>query len=336
MTGRSGEADRRSIGLGSSALPGNETGELRRLLDPVTLHAPSAEPGIAEERFARAALTTAVEPGDLDAGRLLGGLGPVGLLRVLTDGSDAQRVLHLVRVASEERSQADEGEEVDVVLDGPVSYQPPEATDVRRSTEAASDAGAERRIAECLARWRPRLSLRESAQALERAARIGALLVTPHDDCWPEGLSSLQAGAPIALWVRGDAQRLRRMGRSVALVGARASTDYGEHVAMESAAGLSDRGFAIVSGGAYGIDAAAHRATLVSGGLTVAFLAGGVDRLYPAGNSDLLRRIAAEGVLAAELPPGNAPTRWRFLIRYRKIDTWPRSFTRPMPPHVDL
>ena len=88
---------------------------------------------------------------------------------------------------------------------------------------------------------------------------------------------------------------------------------------MESAAGLSDRGFVIVSGGAYGIDAAAHRATLASGGVTVAFLAGGADRLYPAGNSELLRRIASEGVVAAELPPGSAPTRWRFLMRNRLI-----------------
>ena len=131
----------------------------------------------------------------------------------------------------------------------------------------------------------------------------------------------LRAGrrAPLALWIRGDARHFGRLDRSVALVGARAATGYGEHVAMESAAGLSDRGFVIVSGGAYGIDAAAHRAALASEGVTVAFLAGGVDRLYPAGNSELLRRIASEGVLVAELPPGSAPTRWRFLMRNRLI-----------------
>ncbi|MDN4596459.1 DNA-processing protein DprA [Leifsonia virtsii] len=154
---------------------------------------------------------------------------------------------------------------------------------------------------------------------LERAARIGSQLLTPCSPLWPSGFEALEEAAPLALWVRGDPSRLARLDRSIALVGARAATAYGEHVAGESAAGLVDRGFAIVSGGAYGIDAAAHRAAVASGGVTVAFLAGGVDRLYPAGNSELLRRIAATGVLAAELPPGSAPTRWRFLMRNRLI-----------------
>jgi DNA processing protein len=109
------------------------------------------------------------------------------------------------------------------------------------------------------------------------------------------------------------------LGRSIALVGARAATGYGEHVAMESAAGLGARGFAIVSGGAYGIDGAAHRAALAGGHPTIAFLAGGVDRLYPAGHSDLLRRVADTGALIGELPCGSTPTRWRFLMRNRLI-----------------
>lgn len=179
---------------------------------------------------------------------------------------------------------------------------------------------AERRLDDCLARWRSRLSLAEAQRILERAARLGSRLLTPESPFWPAGFDSLDEGAPLALWVRGDASRLCRLDRSIALVGARAATAYGEHVAGESAAGLVDRGFVIVSGGAYGIDAAAHRAALASGGVTVAFLAGGVDRLYPAGNTELLRRIAATGVLAAELPPGSAPTRWRFLMR--KVESY--------------
>ena len=106
---------------------------------------------------------------------------------------------------------------------------------------------------------------------------------------------------------------------TIALVGARAATGYGEHVAMESSAGLVDRGFAIVSGGAYGIDGMAHRAALASDGTTIAFLAGGVDRFYPLGHESLLSRIAQTGAVVSELPCGAAPTKWRFLQRNRLI-----------------
>ena len=99
----------------------------------------------------------------------------------------------------------------------------------------------------------------------------------------------------------------------MALVGARAATGYGEHVTMEASAGLVDRGFAIVSGAAYGIDGMAHRAALASRGRTIAFLAGGVDRFYPSGHDALLGRIVEHGLVASELPCGSAPTRWRFL-----------------------
>lgn len=105
----------------------------------------------------------------------------------------------------------------------------------------------------------------------------------------------------------------------MALVGARAATGYGEHVTMEASAGLVDRGFAIVSGAAYGIDGMAHRAALASRGRTIAFLAGGVDRFYPSGHDALLNRIVEHGVVASELPCGSAPTRWRFLQRNRLI-----------------
>ena len=105
----------------------------------------------------------------------------------------------------------------------------------------------------------------------------------------------------------------------VAIVGARAATGYGEHVATEFAAGLVDRGAVVVSGGAYGIDGAAHRGALANGGRTVAVLAGGLDRLYPAGHDALLRRVADTGLLLAEVPCGTPPTRYRFLQRNRLI-----------------
>lgn len=319
----------------ASVISGLSDGDVGRLVAGVSSDSLDRGAGTSQlnaERFARAALTTAIEPGDLEAGRLVGALGAVGLLRAIVEGHEAEQVLRLVRHTESltrplgeesmlsagrmgeqfgHRFETDEGRAAAGTSALTLESFPPERPPV--------DARAVRRVAECLGRWRSRLSVEESCRALERAARLGAVLVTPDTELWPEGFASLEDGEPLALWIRGDPQRLALLARSVALVGARASTDYGEHVAMEAAAGLAGRGFAVVSGGAYGIDAAAHRATLASGGLTVAFLAGGVDRLYPAGNNELLRRVAREGVLAAELPPGNAPTRWRFLMRNRLI-----------------
>jgi DNA processing protein len=144
-------------------------------------------------------------------------------------------------------------------------------------------------------------------------------MLVPGDDEWPRGLGDLESHAPFALWVRGDPARLRAVERSIALVGARAATGYGEHVTIEAASGLVDRGFAIVSGAAYGIDGAAHRAALASQGTTVAVLAGGLDRFYPSGHEQLIGRIADRGAVIAEVPPGTTPTKWRFLLRNRLI-----------------
>jgi DNA processing protein len=121
------------------------------------------------------------------------------------------------------------------------------------------------------------------------------------------------------LWCRGNVDVLPTRDRAIAIVGARASTGYGEHVAMDFAAGLTSRGYTVVSGGAYGIDGMAHRAVLACGGTTVAVLAGGIDQLYPAGHDELLRRIIAAGAVVSEVSPGGAPTRWRFLQRNRLI-----------------
>ena len=170
-----------------------------------------------------------------------------------------------------------------------------------------------------LERWMPRLDLPASTRALRQAARCGARLVVPGDPLWPVGVDDLGEHAPLALWVRGTDEALLALNRSIALVGARAATGYGEHVTMEASAGLVDRGYAIASGAAYGIDGMAHRAALASNGMTIAFLAGGVDRFYPSGHDALLTRISEVGAVISELPCGSAPTKWRFLQRNRLI-----------------
>ncbi|MCO5309659.1 MAG: DNA-processing protein DprA [Austwickia sp.] len=164
------------------------------------------------------------------------------------------------------------------------------------------------------ARW-PGLDV---AQDLQRAAAIGARLLTPADPEWPAGVDDLPI-PPIALWVRGPLELGAVSGRSVAIVGARAATAYGESVAAELAAALGSRGYAVVSGAAFGIDAAAHRGALAVQAATVAVLAGGVDRPYPAANTRLLAQIAAQGIVVSEAPPGAAPMKQRFLQRNRLI-----------------
>lgn len=184
---------------------------------------------------------------------------------------------------------------------------------VRLTSEEVDMRGA----TAALGRWLPRRSSVDVERSLEAAARCGARLLIPGDDDWPLGVDGLDRHAPVLLWSRGDASLLGR--RGVAIVGARAATGYGEHVAMEFAAGLAARDVVVFSGGAYGIDGMAHRAALASGGATVAVLAGGIDRFYPAGHEALLRRVAGEGAVVSEAPCGAAPTRWRFLQRNRLI-----------------
>jgi DNA processing protein len=138
--------------------------------------------------------------------------------------------------------------------------------------------------------------------AFRSAARFGAELVTPEHPHWPIRINDLGHSAPVALWVRGNTEYLVDEA-SIAIVGARAATGYGEHVTMEITSGLVERGHTIVSGGAYGIDGMAHRAALASTGRTVAYLAGGVDRFYPSGHDALLARIVEAGAVASGSRP---------------------------------
>ncbi|MFF7446902.1 MULTISPECIES: DNA-processing protein DprA [unclassified Streptomyces] len=154
---------------------------------------------------------------------------------------------------------------------------------------------------------------------LEAARRAGVRFVCPGDAEWPGQLDDLGDARPLGLWVRG-APSLRMWAlRSVAVVGARACTEYGAHMAATLAGGLAERGWVVVSGGAYGVDGAAHRGALGAGGATVAVLACGVDRPYPQGHTELINRIAEQGLVIGELPPGDHPTPSRFVLRNRVI-----------------
>jgi DNA processing protein len=177
---------------------------------------------------------------------------------------------------------------------------------------------------------------------LDAAMRHGMRLIVPESEAWPHfalapleavalvRLRSYRSGAerhrdggepipPLALWVKGAAEVTTTAVRSVAIVGSRASTAYGEHVTAELAYGLASREVDVVSGGAYGIDAVAHRGALAAGGGTVIVSAGGLDRPYPAGNASLYDRVGETGLLVSESPPGSAPQRHRFLSRNRLI-----------------
>ncbi len=153
----------------------------------------------------------------------------------------------------------------------------------------------------------------------ELAERVRARLACPGDPEWPAEQLSRLTVPPHALWVRGSIGLEDATEQSVAVVGSRAATAYGEHVATELAAGLADHGWMVVSGAAYGIDGAAHRGCLAVGGRTVAVLAGGVDDAYPKGHASLLTRVAEGGLVVSELPVGQTPTRARFLERNRLI-----------------
>lgn len=176
-------------------------------------------------------------------------------------------------------------------------------------------------------RTESRREIDQAAADLELLARRGGRLITPDDDEWPmpafAAFGGLKArvrprgGAPLVLWALGPACLHEVTRRGAAVVGTRAATAYGEHMAADLAVGLAEADVAVVSGAAYGIDGAAHRAVLASDGITVAVLAGGLDIAYPAGHSALLHRVRQHGLLLTEYPPGTRPARHRFLTRNR-------------------
>lgn len=261
---------------------------------PTTSEGPSEEAAAAwestRERHARITWSLIAEPSDAVAMLACAVLGPVDALELARHGS---------------------GPDLLRALGGQLPTQ-------------ASDPGAGNppaRAARALARWRARLTPHGLDEALADAERRGLRIITPLDSEWPRALDDLQESRPHCLWVQGPG-RLDQLvsGRSAALVGSRASTPYGEDTASSLAAAFAASGGTVVSGGAYGIDAAAHRGALATdAGATIAVLAGGLDRLYPRGNTELLERIRERHLLLSETPPGTAPTRWRFLARNRLI-----------------
>ncbi|MCW2844043.1 MAG: protecting protein DprA [Nocardioides sp.] len=171
-----------------------------------------------------------------------------------------------------------------------------------------------------------RLEGMDPARDLDRAARLGIRFLIPSDEEWPTQVDDLltagpvqqRGGPPLGLWVRGPL-RLDELSDSVAIVGSRSATTYGADVAADLAAVVGRSGVCVVSGAAFGIDQAAHRGALAAGGPSVAVLACGVDRAYPAAHKGLLDFLADEGAVVSELAPGCSPTRLRFLARNRLI-----------------
>lgn len=177
-------------------------------------------------------------------------------------------------------------------------------------------------LAAALRRWAPRIPDLAPERDLATMQRLGGRMVIPGDPLWPVQLADLGLHEPLCLWWRGHEVEFPPVKRVVALVGSRDSTSYGASVTGDFAYGLGQRGCTVVSGGAYGIDAHAHRGALAGGTNdmpTIAVMAGGVDQYYPSGNEDLLRAVANQGAVIAEVPPGSAPTRYRFLQRNRII-----------------
>ena len=173
-------------------------------------------------------------------------------------------------------------------------------------------------------RFSPRLEVLDVERDLEVGSKFAARIVCPGDPEWPRGLDDLLA-PPYCLWVRGPVDVAVASQRSAAVVGARSATAYGEMVSTEMAAGLGERRFTIISGAAFGIDAAAHRGALATGATTIAVLAGGVERPYPSSHAALIARIVEVGAVISEVAPGSAPTKTRFLQRNRMIATMARG-----------
>ncbi len=240
------------------------------------------------ELFARIVWSRITEPGDATAGTLIAWLG-------------APTALALVARGAHPREFNERFLRTEAPLGSAAAGEPPSGP----------------AITAALRRWRPRIADTPASSDIERAVELGMRVVTPTHPAWPQQLNDLGAHTPHLLWVLGNPTHLSAP--SLAIVGARACTSYGAHVTAELAAAAVAGGRVIVSGAAYGVDAVAHRTALAAERPTVAVLAGGADRVYPAAHDTLLARVREQGVVCSELVPGAAPTRWRFLQRNRLI-----------------
>lgn len=192
-----------------------------------------------------------------------------------------------------------------------------------------SETGRALPWAQAVARWLPRLAEVNVRAQLAQLENQGGALWYPEHPRWPSQFNDLEQAAPVALWVRGNLAAAPPKAQ-IALVGARAATSEGEQIAAELSYQLTESGYSVVSGGAFGIDAAAHRGALQaalhrSGNTaagpvaTVAFMAGGINQLYPVSQLELFQQIDEVGLIMSEVPPSWRPAKWRFLARNRLI-----------------
>ena len=156
-------------------------------------------------------------------------------------------------------------------------------------------------------------------QAVKSLNSVRGRFITPADEEWPDSLDDLDIAAPVGLWCTGAGSLSEIANRSLAVVGARSATTYGQRIAHEIGVQAAKENVGVISGAAYGIDAAAHRGSLVGQGKTVAVLACGVDVAYPVSHRGLLSSITDSGVVVSEAPPGAKPHKHRFLFRNRLI-----------------
>ncbi|QNV38645.1 DNA-processing protein DprA [Rothia terrae] len=175
-----------------------------------------------------------------------------------------------------------------------------------------------------ISRWGKRAAVATPEYEMDFASKIGAWVCIPEDPDWPAGVNDFGYSAPYALWGRGERGRLKsyKESRSVAVVGSRDISAYGTTATQHIAGDLATQGLTVISGGAFGIDAAAHQSALANGTSelpTIALMAGGIDTLYPKHNEILLKRVIDNGLIFSEVSLGQNPTRWRFLQRNRLI-----------------
>jgi len=241
-----------------------------------------------ETLLAHATLSQLCEPSDASAGELAQALGAVNLVSAIIRTDSAHSL--------QGRMQPDQLEKI----------------------EHTFNQSFEKLWADGLERWRPRAIQSEVFHKLRIFGELNGKLVAPSSSIYPRALDDLGGSRPHVLWLRGNASFLIEP-LKVGLVGSRNATGYGKRVAIDLAATAVANNIITVSGGAYGIDALVHQATLADGGETIAVMAGGLDSLYPSGNQQLFAGILKAGLLVSEVPPGVTPTKWRFLQRNRLI-----------------
>ena len=243
----------------------------------------------ALELAAAGCIAMITEPGDRMAGALARCLGKLALVEHLIDGLETKSVVE----ALNQLGQLDSCRQSFGDLEGTLS-------DSRQ-------------------RWLPRFSKSRLAHLFAQSAALKLQLLTPEDAIWPVGLDDLHDSAPALLFIEGELSTLADLSQAVSIVGSRVATSYGLQVTSSLVRELTQVSRPTVSGGAVGIDAQVHRASIERELPTLAVMAGGMDRKYPSANFKLFKKISDQGALLSEMPPGVAPTRWRFLQRNRLI-----------------